>query len=498
MLARDGRSGPPAELRQSIRQQLEILKYAVNAATVLILCPGPDSGQLLTYVSVSSGNDVLPGPFHPGAGIIGALKEQVELALAPLSAGSPRIPYYRRSLGEGGFFARKLIQVTDQQQRLIGLLCLDRTTPDSWTAPERNLIALTAERICSSFSCVQNFLYADFERHSLQQAFNGLQRLNKTLTLESVYVAVVEALHCIVETDLAVIGSVHRDIMRIRYVAGDKGGQDLLGREFELTDSIAGQAVKYRRILPDATTPPQSIQIIKGSSLFAAYGSVLVVPLALEDGTVTALMMLAARDKQRFPRSCREMMTLIAAQGAIRLDLADAHEQINAMSLNDPLTGIPNRRAFDRALISMEDRAQRRLSSFSLVICDIDHFKRINDTYGHPFGDQVIQEVSRQLAEIVRSGDLAARIGGEEFALLLEDTGEKGAFKVAERLRKKISRLDLFHQETAVSVTISIGIAAFPADATGRDQLFNCADQALYRAKGGGRNQTQCWRVLRK
>ena len=141
----------------------------------------------------------------------------------------------------------------------------------------------------------------------------------------------------------------------------------------------------------------------------------------------------------------------------------------------------------------MYERARRRVGPFSLIICDIDLFKRVNDTYGHPFGDQVILQVARQLKEVVRTGDLAARIGGEEFAVLLEDTGLAGALDVAERLRKKVEKLSLFSQGEAVPVTISLGVTEFPLDTDNQETLFNYADQALYHAKESGRNRSVCW-----
>ena len=141
----------------------------------------------------------------------------------------------------------------------------------------------------------------------------------------------------------------------------------------------------------------------------------------------------------------------------------------------------------------MYERALRRASTFSLVVGDIDLFKRINDTFGHPFGDQVIRAVAEQLNDIVRVGDLAARIGGEEFAILLEDTDKKGALEVAERLRKKVEKLELSLHQKKIQVTISLGVSSFPSDTDNREKLFNLADQALYQAKEHGRNQTVCW-----
>jgi diguanylate cyclase (GGDEF)-like protein len=163
------------------------------------------------------------------------------------------------------------------------------------------------------------------------------------------------------------------------------------------------------------------------------------------------------------------------------------------MATVDELTGIANRRAYHCGFEAMLDRARRRESSLYLVLCDIDYFKRINDRYGHPFGDLVLQQVAKMFHRVVRTNDLAARTGGEEFAILLEDTDLEGAWSVAERLRALVAEQQLPVAGERVSVTISLGIAAFPQDANSMEKLVSCADQALYDAKAKGRNRTVVW-----
>jgi len=141
----------------------------------------------------------------------------------------------------------------------------------------------------------------------------------------------------------------------------------------------------------------------------------------------------------------------------------------------------------------MLDRAKRRSGSLQLILCDIDHFKRINDTYGHPFGDEVLRQVAKLFARVVRTVDLAARTGGEEFAILLEDSDPDGAWKVAERLRLLVCGTSINSGGESVPVSISLGIASFPQDANNMEKLVSCADQALYQAKGKGRNRTVVW-----
>ncbi|RLB75943.1 MAG: hypothetical protein DRH06_06940, partial [Deltaproteobacteria bacterium] len=392
------------------------------------------------------------------------------------------------------FFAQILSSGEPDQRKTgnYGVLCVDRVAQEEWSSLERTLISATAEQILQNLELSRDLFLTDVERQTLQLVFDGLQGLNAALDLESVYSAAAQALGLLVDADLFAISLIHSNYHELCYFSGDDKEQ-ILNHKFVLDDSLLGQVVKYRKTLPETSTYNGHMPIVNGLKLFERYKTVLVVPLLQEDKPVTGALIIAARGENILTWNCREMIEIIAAQAAIKIDLAHSHEKIQQMAITDPLTGIANRRAFQRGFSAMYERARRRVGPFSLIICDIDLFKRVNDTYGHPFGDQVIQQVARQLKEVVRTGDLAARIGGEEFAVLLEDTGLAGALDVAERLRKKVEKLSLFSQGEAVPVTISLGVTEFPLDTDNQEALFNYADQALYHAKESGRNRSVCW-----
>ncbi|WP_295856863.1 diguanylate cyclase [uncultured Xylophilus sp.] len=174
-------------------------------------------------------------------------------------------------------------------------------------------------------------------------------------------------------------------------------------------------------------------------------------------------------------------------------ELEAANRQLEALSRTDPLTGLANRRQFDEAKQLEFQRARRSGRPLSLLLCDVDHFKRYNDLYGHHGGDATLQAVADALRNSARrSGDLVARIGGEEFAVLLPDTPPETARDLAERLRRAVAELGIEHQgaDTTGRVTVSIGTASLdPRADADFDALFHRADQALYRAKRAGRDQ---------
>src|SRR6185503_5116585 len=158
--------------------------------------------------------------------------------------------------------------------------------------------------------------------------------------------------------------------------------------------------------------------------------------------------------------------------------------ELERLSVTDPLTGLDNRRRMTEVLQNEVLRSRRLKHSFAVLMADVDHFKAYNDTHGHPAGDEVLKRVAAVLRETMRDVDTVARYGGEEFFVVMPETRARGAADLAERVRK---RLALAPQ--AEAVTLSFGIAEFPTHGSAGDSLIRAADQALYEAKGAGRDR---------
>ena len=169
--------------------------------------------------------------------------------------------------------------------------------------------------------------------------------------------------------------------------------------------------------------------------------------------------------------------------------LESANTKLQELALRDGLTGLLNRRYWESCLEREFARHQRYDNPVSLVIFDIDHFKRVNDTYGHQTGDEVIRETARITSQLVRETDFAGRYGGEEFVVLLPGTTLDGAAQFAERLRSTIERQQIDYQGSPLTFTISLGVATLADDMAGYQALLERADKALYQSKEGGRNR---------
>jgi diguanylate cyclase (GGDEF)-like protein len=169
-----------------------------------------------------------------------------------------------------------------------------------------------------------------------------------------------------------------------------------------------------------------------------------------------------------------------------RNELAAARAELTRLALTDPLTGLANRRHFDGVLASELSRTARYEGATSLALVDLDHFKAFNDRHGHPAGDAALSEVAALLRERVRSHDTVARLGGEEFAVLMVGAGPEAAYRTAERIRASVNAREF--GPSALRISISIGVATAPENGCTPAELVREADRALYRAKAAGRN----------
>ena len=220
-------------------------------------------------------------------------------------------------------------------------------------------------------------------------------------------------------------------------------------------------------------------------------GSVAILPIARQDRVLGAVV-LESDEVNYFSPDVPSQFAVLLAVAASALELAWSYGEVDRRSRIDPLTGLYNRAHFGEQLEEKLAFADRHNEPVSLVMVDIDHFKRVNDTFGHEAGDAVLRRVAGLIQEAVRSTDVCVRYGGEEIALLLAHTGRAAAMEMAERLRERIASTVAFHKGATIPVTASFGVATYLEPVSERGSLFPRADEALYRAKADGRNCVRC------
>jgi diguanylate cyclase (GGDEF)-like protein len=252
--------------------------------------------------------------------------------------------------------------------------------------------------------------------------------------------------------------------------------------------AATGDPDAYERVLHAAEAAALDAGQIAEIELGGA--SALAAPLG-GDGDVGIVSV--ARGERRFTSGEHELFSYLTNQASVSVENVDLHETVQRQAVTDELTGLFNHRRFQEVMTQEVERARRYGQEMGLIMLDIDNFKRVNDTYGHLQGDMVLREVARVLRQSSREIDEPARYGGEEMAVALPQTDLEGAYRFAERVRRRIEALDLplLDGDGTLKVTASFGAASLAkSPGEGKDALVAAADAALYRAKRSGKNRT--------
>ena len=279
-------------------------------------------------------------------------------------------------------------------------------------------------------------------------------------------------------------------------------GTDLFSNYFEAGDGLEGLRIllneKIDIVLCDVEMP--GMDGFKFLSMVNARKELHDIPILLltsheEMATKVKGLEQGASDYLTKPFSPEELLARVKVQLKVKTlqdNLKESNQLLQKLAQTDPLTELHNRRYMMETLEAEFDRSNRVGSPFALLMLDLDHFKQVNDTFGHQLGDKVLQSTAWEIQALLRQYDSAARFGGEEFALLLPETPLNGAKLVAERVRQSINDIEFAGPLSKLKISISIGVAAIPHNKISTvSDLVRLADDALYAAKRNGRNRVE-------
>ncbi len=316
-------------------------------------------------------------------------------------------------------------------------------------------------------------------RHDLQAMARLSRRLETEVEPEAIGQATLEALAntCAVRRGAIIIQDPAGCIVLATLEAPAVVGRVPIDTPLLERVALSRDPVLLRRLDPtDAPLP---------AILLPDARNVVVLPLYDETHPIGALLVERGNaNRGRLEQRVLGVMQQFAAQASLALRRAWLIDELRRQAESDGLTGLANRRTFDSVIVRELERATRRSDPVGLLLIDIDHFKRLNDTHGHQAGDAVLRELAAKLRELARPFDTVARYGGEEFAVILPDCPEEGAMIVAERIRMSVDG-----GAFSVPITVSIGVAGESAGGRDAQALIRAADAALYAAKRAGRNR---------
>jgi diguanylate cyclase (GGDEF)-like protein len=276
--------------------------------------------------------------------------------------------------------------------------------------------------------------------------------------------------------------------LEVKAARGFRKSDKVRELRFKVGEGISGHVAQNKEAIyiPDTSTDAEYMHY-KGVK--KENGSFLSLPIVTKN-KLLGVINFSRKDVDAFSGQEQRMLATVAGQVAIALENAKLYEKTKELSLVDELTHLYNRRHFLKILENEFKRASRFQRPLSLLMIDVDHFKKFNDTFGHLEGDKILEDLAMVLKQNLREIDTVARYGGEEFAVILPNTAMAEADKVGLKLNKFVKEMsDKRHTNHQKSISVSIGVSSFPANADSPEDLINHADIALYKAKAKGRDR---------
>jgi two-component system cell cycle response regulator len=478
-----------AEVQRALFFHLDLVKRTMGLYSCVLLMADESGEHLRLVEAATESDDLAEGPFGRGAGAVGAAFQRgVIMNLQHLKPGYGGIGYYR-----GPSTVRAFIAVPVREGATVrGVLCADRVVDRPFDAADEEALQVVITHLLRAVENERVFMQLERSKQEHAVLRRASQALGAAQSEQAVLDAGLSAASEIAPYDFAAVTQYDADAHThsVRRAVGE-GAANVLNLSFGDNTSLTAMAVKNRHYLPyrGEYDPGSQVVYTRKASLLGMQ-SLLILPLVVRDVAIGTLA-LAAKRRDAFGATVRPTLAALSSQLAVALSNAASVQRLEELATTDGLTGCYNKRYFSEQLKAKLGAAERFGRKLSLLITDIDHFKMVNDTYGHATGDVVIKEVGAILNRLKRETDVVARFGGEEFCVLCEETDTAGAVQLAERVRQELERTTFETELGKLTVTCSLGVATFPHHAKGRQDLFEAADRALYKAKQSGRNRVQ-------
>ncbi len=477
------------EIQQAAHYALTLLRDTMSLQTAAVLSLDGKGG--LRVFEVSSDRPVSMNSLSASEGIFSAvLRRKEAIAIAGRRASGHAVIYTEPQVVES-LAVVPLFEAGNAR----AILWVDRSSSEAFDAE-----ALERLQHAGSFvlRAMQNErVFATLERSNREQAklYRAAEALGSARSEAEVIEAGVESAREVAAFDFAAVTLFHRkgSTHEICAVSGD-GADELVGRSFRHNAGLVSMVVANRQALPyrGEYEPSRQTVFARGHEP-PAMPSLLVLPLLVHD-RVLGTLVLGSSQKHAFSQSVRPALEVLASHMAVSLSNARMLKRLEEQATTDGMTGLLNKRTL---IVEAERRikaAARFGKPLTLLVTDIDHFKNVNDTYGHDVGDVVIKGLGDVLRRIKRDTDIVGRFGGEEFVIVCEQTDEEGGTNLAERIRRELENTTFQTELGPLSVTCSVGVAPFPVAGRDWESLFKATDEALYVSKRSGRNQVTVWK----
>ncbi len=478
---------------------LDVAELAIRGHTCAAFLLDADDRMLRLHDCRSPSEAVQRAPVPAGEGILGGVVRRAVAVRMSSATGLRGVGWYQRHVGVKSVLA---VPLQERSGQLRGVLLADRLEAEAFTDADEQLLAILAREVLRALEVERVLGEVRRGRDEKTRFFRAIEELNRAVDPGAVFAAVLENARALGSLDFVALTLVQEEEgARVHRVAKVSGGsaaaRALEGRTFPDNNGLVANVVRYGAPLPGRALPNMEQKVVFDEDTeIRGLGALRILPLVAAD-RILGTLVAGTRARGALGEDVLRMLEVLAIQAAQAVLRAQLFEQTERLATTDGLTCLANRRTFQARAEQALAQARRYGRVCAVLITDIDHFKVVNDTYGHPAGDTVLKGVAQMLREQARDTDVVARYGGEEFAVVMPETDLRGAQVIAERLRETVAAR-IFHTELGpVRVTLSVGLAASPEDGTEMDALVQLADQCLYQAKRAGRNRVVTAEALR-
>jgi diguanylate cyclase (GGDEF)-like protein len=479
------------EFDRVLADLLDTIKEAIPSNTVVLFTRREGEDALEMKAVLSCGEAIDRAAVIPvGVGYMGwVAREMKPLHVAELKGDIAPLGYYASAEPVESFLAVPLVD----QGYMRGVLAADSTERGAFSKADENLLARFAVQIVYILRKMTEQQQIIQIARSSRVLSEIAEAIGRSLDVDQVLNELLGKVGGLIPYDSAWVvltdpagGGV------VRAAAGMADSDRVVGQAVDVRGGVFGLMMENRHPVLLSRLEGKAGQgpfASLGGTADAALRSFLGVPFVLQE-RVLGFLLFGSFTVDRLNGFHQSVGGLLAKQIAYQIDNAELHKRLEQQAVTDSLTGLLNRRRFDEKVEEEMERVARAGGPLSLGLLDIDHFKRINDTFGHPVGDAVLKIVAQAILEQVRAVDAVARYGGEEFALLLVETDTAGARKTMERIRMSIEKGQYMLDGREVPVTVSLGFTTCAEGRASAGELMGEADRALYHAKETGRNRT--------
>ncbi|HWO12232.1 MAG TPA: sensor domain-containing diguanylate cyclase, partial [Polyangiaceae bacterium] len=471
------------EIAAALGSALSLCRLGLGCRTVVVLWLDP--ARDLLYLRGASGEQrsLLAGPFSSKEGIFAAaLESGRRVELVGTSAARP-LPYDTAAVRKGHVVALPIVD----EGGAAGVLALDRGPARALEPAELEILDETSRLVRRAIDNERVLQKLDRAKVEQGKLYRAVERLNEARTEAQVIEAGVSQAREFTAFQFAAVTLLRKGGEHEICAVSGEGAEELVGRTFRDATGLVGMVVDNRHPLPYRGQCEAGVQVLFTKDLPAPrLPSILVLPL-LVHRDVLGTLVLGSNEPGGFGADVRLILQVLARHISVSLANARMVKRLEELATTDGLTGLLNKRALTEMAKQKLRSAQRFNKPLSVLVCDLDHFKRVNDSHGHDVGDRVITGFAEVLLRTKRETDTVGRFGGEEFVVVCEQTDPEGAELLARRVRQELAATTFVTKDGPLRVTCSVGVATYPQGGSDWDELFKSTDEALYASKRAGR-----------